>query len=133
MADGRHEVVAENSGVVQLNDSVYDLLRIFVEKVFPALGVFYAALAYFWHWGYTVEVSGSFAAAAVFGGVLLSLARKGYAPTSDTDLQSFDGQVVVSGVNASGDPIAQLQLTEEAQRNFLTKPVLTIKGFDENA
>lgn len=127
------EHVATNSGPVQLNNSTYDLLRIFVEKVFPALGVFYAALAFFWGWGYTVEVSGSFAAAAVFGGVLLSFARQGYSSESSTNARQFDGEIALSGVAEDGTPIAQIQLTEDAQRNFLTKPVLTIKGFDESA
>lgn len=129
MADGRHE--ATNSGIVQLSDSVYDVLRQFVEKVFPGLGVLYAALATIWGWGYEVEVGGTFAALAVFGGVLLSLSRKGYSPVHTPS--SYDGEVALVGVSETGDPIAQIQLTENAQRYFLTKPVLTIKGFDEHA
>lgn len=130
MTDGKHEAVT-NSGIVQLNNSGYDIIRIAVEKVFPALGVLYAALAVFWGWGYTVEVSGTFAALAVFGGVVLSLARKGYSATDTSG--PYDGEIAISGVSEDGAPIAQIQLTEDAQQNFLTKPVLKIKGFDENA
>lgn len=125
------EHVTQNSGIVQLSDKAYDILRQFVEKVFPGLGVLYAALATIWGWGYEVEVGGTFAALTVFGGVLLSLSRKGY--SQEFVPSSYDGEVALVGVSDSGDPIAQIQLNENAQRNFLTKPVLTIKGFDEHA
>lgn len=72
------EHASTNSGLVQLNDAWYNLLRAFVEKVFPGLGLFYAALAALWHWGYTYEVGGTFAALSVLGGIILSLSRKGY-------------------------------------------------------
>ena len=71
------EHAATNSGLV-LSNGMYDVLRQLVEKVFPGLGVLYAALAALWHWSYSFEVGGTFAALTVFGGILLSLARKGY-------------------------------------------------------
>jgi hypothetical protein len=75
-----HAATPTNSGLVQLNDSWYDVLRAFVEKVFPGLGVLYAAFAAIWHWGYSLEVTGTLAALSIFGGVILSLSRKGYTP-----------------------------------------------------
>lgn len=134
MADGRYEAKPTNSGLVQLSDVQYDFFRAILEKIIPAAGVFYALLGGYFHWNNVIEVTGSLAGAAVFLGVVLSVARKGYTPAPSTDEpKSFDGEVVVTGVSPTGEPIAQLQLTEDAQRNFLTKPVLTIKGFNENA
>lgn len=128
------EHVAKNSGLVQLSDAQYDFFRAILEKVFPAAGVFYALLGSYFHWNNVIEVTGSIAGAAVFLGVVLSLARKGYSPESGTDApKSYDGEIALSGVAEDGTPIAQIQLTEDAQRNFLTKSVLTIKGFDESA
>lgn len=132
MANGRYEAVPTNSGLVQLSDAQYDFFRAILEKVFPAAAAFYALLGGYFHWQNTVEVCGSIAGAAVFLGVVLSLARKGYVPPA-TEPTSFDGQISVVGVSDDGAPIAQIELTETAQRNFLTTPVLTIKGFDENA
>jgi hypothetical protein len=83
-------VTPTNSGLVQLSDAWYDLLRAFVEKIFPGLGVFYAALAASWHWMYAFEVVGSLAAASVLGGVILSASRRGYAPVEPvTPVGSF--------------------------------------------
>jgi hypothetical protein len=130
------EHAATNSGLVQLSDAQYDTLRRFVQIIIPGLGTLYAAFALLWHWGYIAEVTGSATALAVFGGVVLKFARDGYVPANEqpgTDAQSYDGEVALSGVAEDGTPIAQIQLTEDAQRNFLTKPVLTIKGFDESA
>ena len=136
MANGRYEATSTNSGLVQLSDAQYDFFRAILEKVFPAAGVLYALLGGYFHWQNTVEVTGSIAGIAVFLGVILSLARRGYVPqseTSGTNAGSFDGEISVVGVSEDGAPIAQIQLTDDAQQNFLTKPVLTIKGFNENA
>ena len=138
MADGRYEAKPTNSGLVQLSDEQYDFFRAILEKVFPAAGALYALLGGYFQWQNTIEVTGAIAGVAVFLGVVLSLARRGYEPAkTGTDAiarpVSFDGQIAITGVSPEGDPIAQIQLTEDAQQNFLTKPVLTIKGFDETA
>lgn len=128
------EHAATNSGMVQLSDAQYDFFRQILEKVFPAAIAFYALVGGYLHWNNVIEVTGIIGGLAVFLGVILSLARKGYVPPPSTDAnQRFDGEVAVVGVSDGGDPIAQIQLTEDAQQNFLTKPVLTIKGFNENA
>ncbi len=135
MADGRYEAKPTNSGVVQLSDGQYNFFREILEKGFPAAIAFYALVGGYLQWGNIVEVTGIIGGLAVFLGVILTLARKGYVPAkTGTDApKTFDGEIALSGVAEDGTPIAQIQLTEDAQRNFLTKPVLTIKGFDESA
>ena len=128
---------ATNSGLVQLSDAQYNFFKDVLEKVFPAFIAFYALVAGYLHWDNVVQVTGITGGLGVFLGVILALARKGYSPApaqTGTDApKSYDGEVAISGVAEDGTPIAQIQLTEDAQRNFLTKPVLTIKGFDESA
>ncbi|ALY08633.1 hypothetical protein CAPNMURICA_33 [Arthrobacter phage CapnMurica] len=127
------EHAAKNSGLVQLSDAQYDFFREILEKVFPAAIAFYALVGGYLGWDNIVQVTGIMGGLAVFLGVILTLARKGYSPGGDKDMHPFDGEVALSGVAEDGTPIAQIQLTEDAKRNFLTKPVLTIKGFDESA
>lgn len=131
MADGRYEAKAQNSGVVQLSDAQYDFFREVLEKVFPAAIAFYALVGGYLGWDNIVQVTGIMGGLAVFLGVILALARRGYTPAPAS--KSYDGEIALSGVAEDGTPIAQIQLTDDAQRNFLTKPVLTIKGFDESA
>lgn len=123
---------ATNSGAVQLSDAGYDGLRVAVEKVFPALGVLYAALAFFWGWGYTVEVSGTIAAVAVFGGVLLTLSRRGYEPPKDTPPGGYDGKVV-EDVTEEGLPILRVELNSTATADILNKDRIVIQGYDAAA
>jgi hypothetical protein len=134
MADGRYEATAKatNTGLVQLSDAQYNFFKEILEKVFPAFIAFYALVGGYLGWDNIVQVTGITGGLAVFLGVILALARKGYSPGTGAP-KSYDGEIALSGVADDGTPIAQIQLTEDAQRNFLTKPLLTIKGFDENA
>lgn len=122
---------ATNSGLI-LSDGFYDFLRQLVEKVFPGLGVLYAALATIWGWGYEVEVGGTFAALAVFGGLLLSFARKGYSVDPTIPSGGYDG-AVVEDINEAGEPILRLQLDTSAAEDLLNKKQLVFKGFDASA
>lgn len=126
------EHAATNSGVVQLSDAWYDLLRIFVEKVFPGLGVLYAAVATLWHWGYEVEVGGTFAALSVFGAIILTLSRKGYEAATELPPGGYDG-AVVEDVTEEGQPILRVDLNPAAAQDLLNKSKLVIKGFDPSA
>lgn len=123
---------ATNSGIVQLSDAAYDLIRQLVEKVLPGLGVLYVALATIWHWGYEVEVGGSISALAIFGGVILSLSRKGYVPNAGEPPGGYDG-AVVEGINESGEPTLRLQLDPSTIDNLMNKEQLVIKGYDPSA
>jgi hypothetical protein len=132
MADGRYEAVPTNSGVVQLSDGQYNFFREILEKVFPAAIAFYALVGGYLGWDNIVQVTGIMGGLAVFLGVILALTRKGYSPVP-AQTGMYDGEIALSGVAEDGTPIAQIQLTDDAQRNFLTKPLLTIKGFSESA
>lgn len=121
-----------NSGLI-LSDGTYDVLRQFVEKVFPGLGVFYAALATIWGWGYEVEVGGTFAALTVFGGILLSLARRGYSSDlSDGYTGPFDGEVVEE-LTVDGEPALRLQLNTASAENLMNKHHLIFKGLNSRS
>lgn len=125
MADHVAVIEGKNSGL-QLSDNSYNNLRALVEKVFPGLGVLYTALAVLWGWGHVNEVVGTFAALTVFGGILLSLARKGYAPPVVLNDANYDGQVVSDVID--GQTALRLELKPEATENLLNKPNLLIKG-----
>lgn len=131
MAD--HAATATNSGLV-LSDGAYNVLRQVVEKVFPGLGVLYTALATLWGFTYVTEVVGTLAALAIFGGILLSLARKGYSPVVDNGVPpgGYDGQVV-SDVNEAGEPVLRLQLDTSSAENILNKQQIVFKGYDPSA
>lgn len=123
---------ATNTGLVQLNDAQYDFFRAILEKVVPAAGVFYALLGGYFHWNNIIEVTGSLAGAAVFLGVLLSLARRGYEPSTEAPPGGYDGKVV-EDVNDEGLPVLRLELSAEATSNLMNKSQLVIKGFDAGA
>lgn len=127
MAD--HKAV--NSGLVQLTDEQYDFFRAFLEKVFPAAGALYALLGTYFHWANVIEVTGSIAGVAVFLGVLLSLARKGYQPLVDVPRTGYDGQVVEDVVE--GQTVLRVALKPEATEDLFNKPQLVIKGFEAGA
>lgn len=125
-----HKAVT-NSGLI-LSDEVYDMLRQVVEKVLPGIGLLYAAFAAYWGWGYAFEVSGSIAALAVFGGLLLSLSRKGRTVNPDAPPGGYDGQVV-EDVNAEGLPILRVELDPAATEDIMNKQQIVIKGYDAGA
>lgn len=121
--------VVENSGLT-LTDGTYDVIRFFVEKILPAVGVFYAVLAGAWGWDNVVPVTASIGGLTVFLGVVLSFARSGYKVTPLPT--SYDGQVV-QGVTEEGETYLRLQLDPKATTDILNKPVINIKGFDASA
>jgi hypothetical protein len=124
---------ATNSGLV-LNDAQYDVLRRFVELIFPGLGALYAALAILWGWDYSVQVVGSATALTVFGGVVLKFARQGYVPASPTIEAlngGFDGAVVEDTVD--GRTVLRVDLDDSAAADILNREQLVIKGYDVSA
>lgn len=127
---GDHVAVIEgrNSGLV-LSSRFYDILRAFVEKIFPGLAALYAALAVIWGWDYVVQVSGTFSALAVFGGILLTFARKGYVPPVQLKDPHYDGEVVADVIDGQG--AVRVELKEDSMQNLLNKQNLLIKGISE--
>lgn len=123
---------AERSSGINLSDSSYDVLRQFVEKVFPGLGVLYAALATLWGWGYILQVGGSLSAIAVFGGILLSMSRKNYVTDPSSPPGGYDG-AVVQDINEAGEAVLRLELTSSATEEIMNKPQIVFKGYDAAA
>jgi hypothetical protein len=127
---GEHVAIvpSQNTGLV-LSDGMYNVLRALTEKVFPGLGALYATIAAIWGWDYAVQVGGTFAALSVFGGILLTLARRGYVPSVVTD-GSFDGAVVEDIVD--GESVVRVELNKQGASNILNKEQLLIKGLISN-
>jgi hypothetical protein len=125
------EHAATNSGLV-LSDGIYNVLRQIVEKVFPGLGVLYAGLAVYWHWSNITEVVGTLSLLAVFGGILLSLARRGYEPLMDEPPGGYDGKVI-EDVTEEGLPILRVELNPKATTDIMNKPQIVIKGYNASA
>lgn len=129
-----HAAESTNAGLVQLSDAQYDFFRQILEKVFPAFCVFYALVGGYLHLGNVAEVTGITAGAAVFLGVVLSLARRGYVPEKvvvpPADIPK-DGKVVSDIID--GQPVVRVELDSEAKQNLLNKDVLVIQGFDPEA
>lgn len=123
---------AGKSSGVNLSDKSYDRLQKMVEKVLPALGVLYAALATYWGWGYQIEVGGSLAAVGVFFGIILGFSRKNYNADPSGPPGGYDG-AVVQDVNEAGEAVLRLELTAEATANLLNKPQIVFKGYDAAA
>lgn len=125
---------AETNSGLSLSNGGYDVLRFLVEKGFPGLGLFYATVAAIWGWDYTVQVGGTFAALSVLGAVFLTLARKGYVPSSSDGIPTtgpFDGEVV-EGVTEDGKASLQLKLNTAAASDLLNKQYLVFKGLNSS-
>jgi len=114
---------ATTSSGFGLSDGQYDVLRRIVEKVFPGLGALYAALAFFWHWGYVTEVTGSLAALAVFGGILLSISRRNYTAEAD-------GAVVENPESPGTYKLALFDTT--TAEDLLNKSQIVFKGLNKS-
>jgi len=112
---------------INLDNGVYDVIRILVEKVLPALGVFYYTIAHIWKLPHADEVAATFAAIAVLLGVVLTLSRRVY-----NDVGKYDG-AVVEGINEAGQPVLKLELDPSSAEDLLNKKQLVFKGFDPTA
>lgn len=131
MANGKYEA-ATNSGIVQLSDGQYDFFREVLEKGFPAAIAFYALVAGYLKWGNVLEVTGIMGGLAVFLGVILTLARKGYVPPREVPPGGYDGKVVEDVTN-EGLPILRVELDPKATTDLMNKPQIVIKGYDAGA
>lgn len=129
-----HVAESTNSGLVQLSDAQYDFARQILEKVFPAFAAFYALVGGYLHWDNVIQVTGIVSGAAVFLGVVLTLARRGYTPEKQVVLPEDipkDGKVVSDVIN--GEPVVRVELDREATNNLLNKDVIVIEGFNPEA
>lgn len=82
-----------------LSAITYDTIRNVQQRVLPAIGVFYAAIALIWGLPWSVQVVGTLSAIGVLLGVLMSLSKKSF--------QNAGGDGTVdqeTGVVAFNDP-----------------------------
>lgn len=129
MAD--HATTSTTSTGLNLSNGAYDILRRLVEKVLPGVGVLYFTLAHIWgeqFFPHPDNVVGSLAAIAIFGGVLLTLSRKGY----DTSGAAYDGALVPDTTDPE-NPVYRLQLDPTNAEDILNKKQIVFKGLDPSA
>ena len=125
---------APSSGLV-INDSLFDLIRRFVEYIFPALSLLYVGLNKFWGdqaFPNPENMAGTFALVAVFLAGLLAFLRNAYKKSDTPPPGGYDGKVV-EDVTEAGAPILRLQLDPDASPDIMNKKVLSFKGYDAGA
>ena len=103
---------------ITLTDKTYNRLKDSVELLLPALGVLYATFATIWGLPAAEQVVGSFAAVAVFSGVVLRFARRNYVPPTDGNI------VVEENANDSGQVLASL--ADVSVEDLLSKGTVTL-------
>lgn len=108
-----------------LTDRTYDRLRYGVQYVLPGMGTLYSAIAILWGLPYGEQVVGTFAALAVFGGVLLGVSKRSY---NNSDAK-YDGDLVVTDDNATAIGINGNVSVEEV----LAKGEVTLKVVPESS
>lgn len=131
MADGKYEAPA--TGLL-VNDGAFDLLRRFVEWVFPALTLLYVGLSK--QWGEEIfpnpeNIAGTLSLVSVFAAGLLAFLRNAF-KKADVPPGGFDGKVVEDSTEF-GEPILRVQLDPNAKADLFNKPRITIKGYDASA
>jgi hypothetical protein len=92
----------------KLSNKVYDIGKMFVTIIIPALSTLYFTLAAIWDLPHAEQVVGTMAAIATFGGVVLGLSTKSY---NNSD-EKFAGDVVVTNPTP-GVTKMELQLNED--------------------
>lgn len=131
MADGRYEAPSKAPIV---NDSLFDLLRRFVEYIFPALSLLYVGLNKFWGdeaFPNPENIAGTLSLVAVFAAGLLAFLRNAFKKT-DLPPGGYDGKVV-EDTTEEGLPILRVELDPKATTDIMNKPKIVIKGYDASA
>lgn len=64
-----------------LTDKTYNVLRLLVTIVLPAIAALYTGLAALWNWGYIPEIVGTISLITVFLATVLGISRVGYNKT----------------------------------------------------
>lgn len=124
---------APSSGLI-INDGLFDILRRFVEFIFPALSLLYVGLNKFWGdemFPNPENLAGTFSLVAIFLAGLLAFLRNAF-KKSDTPIGGYDGRVV-EDVTEAGEPILRLQLDTSSTPDVMNKKVISFKGYDASA
>ena len=75
---------------IQLNNSMYDVMKWIVTLVLPALGTLYFTLSQIWGLPYGEEVVGTLTAISLFLGTILKISSSNYSSENEiaeTDIQ----------------------------------------------
>lgn len=83
---------------IQLNNSMYDVMKWIVTLVLPALGTLYFTLSQIWGLPYGEEVVGTLTAISLFLGTILKISSSNYSSeneiaetdTQDDEVESLD-------------------------------------------
>jgi len=118
-----------------INDRLFDLLRRFVEFVFPALSGLYFGLNKFW--GDAVfpnpeNIAGTLALVSIFLAGLLAFLRNAYSKADTPPPGGYDGEVVAH-TNDDGLPVLKFELDPKKVSDVLNKSQVTFKGFNPSA
>lgn len=71
---------------MQISNKTYDFLNALVRYILPALGTLYFTLSEIWGFPNAAEVVGTISAAAMFGGLVIALARNKWKEPTDGTL-----------------------------------------------
>lgn len=71
----------EGTNYWHLTDKVYNVLRLLVTIVLPAISALYVGLAALWGWGYVPQIVGTIALVTVFLASVLGISRSGFQKT----------------------------------------------------
>ncbi len=92
---------------LEMGNKSYDFLNALVRIVLPAMAACYLAIALIWGLPYPVEIGGTLAAIATFGGLVIQVARKGW--KVDDELLVHEGVEGTSFGFASGQRLEDLK------------------------
>lgn len=71
----------EEQNFWHLSDKTYNVLRLLVTIVLPAISALYVGLAALWGWGYVAQIVGTIALVTVFLASVLGVSRSGFQKT----------------------------------------------------
>jgi len=96
---GDHSTDLDKAGKYALQSDLYDVLNNVVKIGLPGAGTLYFTIAKIWGLPYAEEVIGSFAAVAVFLGIIITISKLSYSGS----VKSNDGALVVDQSNPLKD------------------------------
>lgn len=92
---------------IQLNNSMYDVMKWIVTLVLPALGTLYFTLSQIWGLPYGEEVVGTLTAISLFLGTILKISSSNYSSENEiaeTDIQDDEVESLDEGKENEEEP-----------------------------